>query len=115
MRRLESLIEEAIENLHVERGRGRKPSLILKQKVTILLIKRLFEQSNRSMPSMLFIFTMLTGIDVSYNTIERLYSDSEVYSHNLHQLILRKEGVKVSDTCGDGTGYSLTISKHYRC
>jgi len=66
---------------------------------------------------MLFIFTMLTGIDVSYNTIERLYSDPEVYLAlcNLHQLILRKEGVKVSDTCGDGTGYSLTISKHYRC
>ena len=96
MRQLEPLIDEAVETLHVERGRGRKPSLTLKQKVTILLIKRLFEQSNRSMASMLFIFTMLTGIDVSYKTIERLYSDPEVYLAlcNLHQLILKKKGVK---------------------
>ena len=114
MMQLEPLIDEAIETLHVERGRGRKPSLTLKQKVTILLIKRLFEQSNRSMSSMLFVFTLLTGIDVSYKTIERLYSDPEVYLAlcNLHQLILKKKSVEECDTCGDGTGYSLTISKH---
>ena len=116
MRQLEPLIVEAVETLHVERGRGRIPSLTLKQKVTLLLIKQLFGQSNRSMSSMLSVFSLLTGIDVSYKTIERLYSDPEVYLVlcNLHQLILRKKGVKESDASGDGTGYSLTVSKHYR-
>jgi len=116
MRQLEPLIVEAVETLHVERGRGRIPSLTLKQKVTLLLIKQLFGQSNRSMSSMLSVFSLLTGIDVSYKTIERLYSDPEVYLVlcNLHQLILKKKGVKESDASGDGTGYSLTVSKHYR-
>ena len=116
MKQLEPLIDEAIETLHVERGRGRRPSLTLKQRVTLLLLKQLFNQSNRSMSSMLIVFTLLSEMDVNYKTIERLYSDPEVYLAlcNLHQLILRKKGVKESDTCGDGTGYSLTISKHYR-
>lgn len=33
--------------------------------------------------------------------------------YNLHILILKKKGVKNIDACGDGTGYSLTIRKHY--
>jgi transposase len=53
---------------------------------------------------------MLSGIDVSYKTVERLYSDEEVIMalHNLHVLILIKKGVEKSvDASGDGTGYSL--------
>ena len=64
---------------------------------------------------MLVIFSMLSGIDVSYKSVERLYSDQEVILaiHNLHILILNNKGVKQSDATGDGTGYSLTIKKNY--
>jgi transposase len=64
---------------------------------------------------MLALFSMLSGIDVSYKTIERLYSDEEVILvlHNLHILILKEKGVEDSDASGDGTGYTLTIKKHY--
>jgi len=67
------------------------------------------------MSSMLSLFSLLSGIDVSYKTVERLYSDPEVEMaiHNLHILILRKKGVKEITGSGDGTGYSLTIRKHY--
>jgi len=67
------------------------------------------------MASMLVMFSILTNVDVSYKTIERLYSDEEVLMalHNLHVLILKKKGVNNVDACGDGTGYALTISRHY--
>ncbi len=67
------------------------------------------------MASMLGLFSLLSGIDVGYKTVERLYSnhDVEMAIHNLHILILREKGVKNIDACGDGTGYSLTIKKHY--
>jgi len=114
IRNLEPLIDEAID-FEVQRGKGRKPELELKQKVMILLLKELFGESNRMMASMLAIFSLLSGIDVSYKTVERLYSDPEVEMaiYNLHRLILKKKGVKEVDACGDGTGYSLTIRRHY--
>ena len=64
---------------------------------------------------MLDIFSMLSGIDVSYKTIERLYSDEEVIMavHNLHVLILGKKDITNSSATGDGTGYSLTVKKNY--
>jgi len=64
---------------------------------------------------MLDIFSMLSGIDVSYKTIERLYSDDDVIAaiHNLHVLILKTRDIKSSDATGDGTGYSLTVKKNY--
>lgn len=114
IKNLEPLIDEAI-NFETHRGQGRKPDLELKQKVITLLLKELFGESNRMMASMLAVFSLLSGIDVSYKTVERLYSDPEVEMaiHNLHILILKKRGVKNIDACGDGTGYSLTIRKHY--
>ena len=114
IRNLEHLIDEAID-FEVHRENGRKPELELKQKVIVLLLKELFGKSNRMMASMLAIFSLLSGIDVSYKTVERLYSDPEVEMaiYNLHILILKKKGVKNVDACGDGTGYSLTIRKHY--
>ena len=65
--------------------------------------------------SMPVIFSMISGIDISYKTIERLYSDNEVILaiHNIHILILRKKGVNNSNAAGDGTGYSLTVKKNY--
>ena len=79
------------------------------------MVKQLVGESNRMFANMLDVFSMLSGIDVSYKTVERLYSDEEVIMalHNLHTLLLKKKGVEKSDATGDGTGYSLTISKHY--
>ena len=72
-------------------------------------------KSNRIFANMLVIFSTISGIDVSYKTIERLYSDNEVILaiHNLHVLILKKKGVNNSNATGDGTGYGLTVKKNY--
>lgn len=117
MRDLSPLIDEAIVSFKIYKGetRGAKSKLSLKQKVTLLLLKHLFAKSNRTMANMLFVFSLLTDLDVSYKTVERLYSDQEVKLalHNLYILILKKKGVKEADGSGDGTGYSLTIKKHY--
>ena len=115
IRNLEPLIDEATKNIQVHRVKGRRSVLSLKQKVILLLSKELIHKSNRSMSSMLSLFSLLSGIDISYKAVERLYSDPEVEMaiHNLHILILRKKGVKEITGSGDGTGYSLTIRKHY--
>lgn len=117
VRELSPLVDEAIVTLHIRKGetRGNKPKLALKQKVTLLLLKHLIGKSNRDMANMLVIFSLLTDVDISYKTVERLYSDPEVIMvlHNLHRLILKKKGVEEADCGGDGTGYSLTITRHY--
>lgn len=117
VRDLEPLIIEATSTIEFTKGetRGRKQKLTLKQKVELLLIKHLVEKSNREISNMLVIFSLLSDIDVSYKSIERLYSDETVLLAlmNLHILIMKKKGVKNPDCSGDGTGYSLTIKKHY--
>lgn len=114
---LDPLIDEAISTLGIMKveKRGRKPELTLKQKTVLLLLKHLFGKSNREMSAMLVVFSLLSDIDVSYKTVERLYSDEEVILvlHNLHALLLKKKDVDDPDCSGDGTGYSLTIKKHY--
>jgi len=64
---------------------------------------------------LLEIFSMVSGIDISYKTVERLYSDELVMMalHNLHVLLLKKKGITQSDATGDGTGYLLTVKKNY--
>lgn len=117
MKALDPLVHEAVSTIRVEPQTGRPDSLTLEQKVKLLLIKQLVGESNRMYANMLDIFSMVSGMDVSYKTVERLYSDELVMMalHNLHVLLLKKRGVeeKRSDASGDGTGYSLTISKHY--
>jgi transposase len=58
---------------------------------------------------------VITGINRSYKTIERLYSDNEVETvlFNIWITLLNKNNVKITDCCGDATGYGLFISKHY--
>ncbi len=116
MRMLEPLIHEAVTTIWVyQEGetRGRPEMLTLEQKVKLLLIKQLVGESNRMFANMLDIFSMVSGMDVSYKTVERLYSDDMVMMalHNL--LMLRRKGVTMSDATGDGTGYSLTIKRNY--
>ncbi len=116
-RELKPLVQEAVSSIKITKGetRGSKPILTLEQKVLALLLKHLIGKSNREMSVMLIIFSWLSGMDVSYKTIERLYSDQEVILvlHNLHMLMLKKKGVKDVDGGGDATGYGLTVKKHY--
>lgn len=109
------LIDEAASSIKLYAGRGRRPSLSPQQKTKLLLIKLLVGKSNRTFSNMLALFSSMTGIDVSYKSVERLYSDEGIrlLLSNVFCLILRKSGVSGIDACGDGTGYSLTIKKHY--
>src|SRR3989344_2990104 len=88
--RLDEIIEESISSIKVESGenRGNEPKLTLKQKVLVLLLKHFCGKSNRTMEWMVVLFSMLTNIDISYKTIERLYSDEAVRLaiFNLHSL-----------------------------
>ena len=115
MKDLEPLIHEAVSTIRVVRGPGHPHALSLEQRVKILLIKQLVGESNRMFSNMLDMFSMISGIDISYKTVERLYSDEEVIMavHNLHVIILRRKGINGSDATGDGTGYSLTVKKNY--
>jgi transposase len=114
MKALDPLIHEAVSSIKVNRETGRSSALSLEDKVKLLLIKQLIGKSNREFAYMLDIFSMVSGIDVSYKTVERLYSDELVMMtlNNLHVLILKKKGVKESDATGYGTGYSLTVKKN---
>lgn len=94
-RELKPLVQEAVQSLQIVDGetRGIKPKLTLEQKVLLLLLKHLVGKSNRDMAIMVVIFSWLTDIDISYKTVERLYSDKEVILalNNLHCLILKKK------------------------
>jgi len=115
LQKLPDLVKEAASRLTVERGRGRKPKLDPEQKTMLFLFARINDKSNRDMESTLALLGPAFDVEISYKTIERLYSDQEVklVLHNLFVLLLEKEGV--SGNCsGDGTGYSLQTGKHYR-
>lgn len=115
VRELEPLLTEASNNIRINNKIGKKFKLSVKQKTTLLLIKHLMGKTNRPMAGMLCLFSLLSGINISYKTVERLYSDDEVEMtlHNLHMLIINKKKIKIIRCCGDATGYSLTIRKHY--
>lgn len=116
-RELKPLVREAASSIQFASGetRGAKPALTAEQKTLVLLMKHIIGKSNRNMSAMFVLFSLLSDIDVSYKSVERLYSDPEVVVvlHNLHALILKKKGVREIDGSGDGTGYALTIKTHY--
>ena len=114
MQELEPLLKEA-SNIKRTNKLGKKFQLSAKQKVTILLIKHLMRKNNRPMAGMLCLFSLLSGVNIGYKTIERLYSDDEVEMclHNLHIILLNKKNVKKINSTGDATGYGLTVRKHY--
>ena len=94
---------------------GRPEKLSLEQKVKILLIQRLIGKSNREMSFLLMLFSTLTNVDISYKTIERIYSDEKVVMvlSNIHNIIISEKKLEISNSCGDGTGYVLSIKDHY--
>jgi len=116
VKNFDSLIDHATKTLIIEKKTGRPSKLSLKQKLILILLQQLIGKSNRMMTYLLDIFFMVFGIDVSYKTIERLYSDDEVKLalYNLCNLILKEKGISKIDASGDATGYSLMIKVHYQ-
>ena len=108
MKDLDPLIQEAVSTIHIIHGPGHPYSLSLDQRVKLLLIKQLVGESNRMFANMLDIFSMLSGIDVSYKTVERLYSDDVYCGYSfLYQWI------KILHCCLDPGGeFLLLCSMH---
>jgi len=115
IRNLDKLISESIRRMKIFYRNKDRHSLSLRKRIRLILVKELTEKGNRKTANTLELFSMLGGTDISYKTVERLYSDSilELALFNLLILSLKKRGVKEIDACGDATGYSLTITQHY--
>jgi len=115
IRNLDKLIGESIRGIETFYRHKDRHSLSLRKRMRLILVKELTEKGNRKTANTLELFSMLSGTDISYKTVERLYDDEflQLALLNLLVLSLKKRNVKVIDTCGDATGYSLTITKHY--
>jgi len=116
LRDLPLYVEQAVDLISFKRrGAGRKKKLDLEQRTMLFLFARMINKSNRDVEDLLAMFGPLFDVSANYKYIERLYSDEKVKTvlHNLFILLLREEGVS-GDFSGDGTGYSLTVTKHYR-
>jgi len=114
LRRLPELVHVAAD-VRVDRHAGRPPTLTLEQRTMLLLFARMMNRSNRDVEDVLGLLQPLFGFTVSYKTVERLHSDPEVrlVLRNLLRLLLDEDGVS-GDFTGDGSGYSLSVSRHYR-
>jgi transposase len=110
-------IDQASEKIRIKpKFFGRPPITTAKQKTLILLQKDLAQFSNRKMATLLPMFAAFKEVKTSYKTIERAYSNPLVRMiiHNMFIILVKKKCVKHADLTGDGTGYSLTITRHYR-
>lgn len=117
LREVKSTIDQAAATIQINpKPFGRPPNTSAKQKVLLLLAKDLSEFSNRVMANLLPLFALFDDVDLSYKTIERAYSDPLVrmIAHNMFVILVKRKGIKQADLTGDGTGYSLTITRHYR-
>ena len=101
MKDLDPLVNEAVSIMRIVHGPGHPHSLTIEQRVKLLLIKQLVGESNRMFANMLAIFSMLSGIDVSYKTIERLYSDDEI------------EGILERTVTKQGTSAKADVPRRY--
>ena len=115
IRNLNKLLSQSIRGINIFYRNKDRHSLSLRKRMRLILVKELTEKGNRKTANTLELFSMLGGTDISYKTVERLYADNllELALFNLLILSLKKRGVKDIDACGDATGYSLTITKHY--
>ena len=116
LRDLPRYVDQAAEKIRfVKPKAGQRKKIDVRKRTMLFLFTRLMNKSNRDMEDLLVLFEPLFGVKVSYKSIERLYSDPEVKTvlHNLFILLLRDEGVS-GDFSGDGTEYSLSVTKHYR-
>ena len=96
IRNLDKLISESIRRMKIFYRNKDRHSLSLRKRIRLILVKELTEKGNRKTANTLELFSMLGGTDISYKTVERLYSDSilELALFNLLILSLKKRGVK---------------------
>jgi transposase len=94
---------------------GRPPEISIEDKVMLLLLKDIFDTSNRKTAGLLPLFSHLSRLKTTYKTVERLYSDPlvSIVMHNMFVIMVKKKGIVRADLSGDGTGYGLTVTKHY--
>lgn len=113
---LEPIAKEAYSMIKLSGNMGRPQEVPVHKKVILLLLKDIFQLSNRKMANFLAFFTALTGIDISYKTVERIYSDdiARMVLHNMFMIMVKRKDIKDANASGDGTGYSLTVTRHYR-
>jgi len=97
--------------IHQKAGRPMKDRIMLTK---LHLIQQLFNLTNRQMESFTDILIFAKSETFSYKTIERAYDDPVVRMiiHNL--FVLSAGEPREIDSSADGTGISLTITKHYR-
>ncbi len=89
MRALSPIIDKSAMSVIQRPAKGRKSCLDLRQKVTLLIVKQLLGRSNRGMSYMLTLFSSMSGSYLGYKSVERLYSDNQVYLalSKMHELL----------------------------
>ena len=94
MKALGPIIDSSAMSVLQKSGRGRRPRLDLKQKITVLVVKQLLGKSNRGMSYMLMLFSSMSGSYLGYKSVERLYSDNQVYLalSKMHELLSDRIG-----------------------
>ena len=75
---LNPLIKKATKNIIHIQNTGRPQKFNLEIKLRLILIKQLIDKRNRFTSSLLDLFYLMFGTEISYKYIERLYSDSDV-------------------------------------
>jgi transposase len=110
-----SLVRQAASMITIAPSAGRPKKFNLVERTHLFFLVRMFNRSNRDTEALLgSLLQPFIDVEISYKYIERLYSDDQVKMvlHNVYKLMLEKAGVS-GKFAGDGTGYSLLISKHY--
>ena len=117
LQQIQKVIDQAAAAIEIAgKPFGRPPNTSHKQKTFIIFTKDLAQFSGRKMADMLPIFNALDDVDLCYKTIQRSYSNPVVKMiiHNMFIILVQRKGITQADLTGDGTGYSLTITRHYR-
>jgi len=106
-------VDKASESITIKQVNGRP----LKDRIVLTklhLIQRLFDLTNRQMESFTDILIFTKTETFSYKTIERAFDD-DIVRMIIHNLFVLSAGEpREIDSSADGTGISLTISKHYQ-
>jgi transposase len=106
-------VDKAAELIVIKQSNGR-PIKDRTMLTKLHLIQRLFNLTNRQMESFTDILIFAQTETFSYKTIERAYDD-QIVRMIIHNLFVLTCGTpREIDSSADGTGISLTITKHYR-
>jgi transposase len=113
---IEPTIHQAKNQIHQTKPFGRPPQTPAEQKTLLLFQKDFVQLSSRKMAINMQSTTFLNNIITSHKTIQRAYSDPlvKLIVHNMFLTLVKNKKITHPHVSGDGTGYSLTITRHYR-